>query len=94
MCGACTTATDEQTDDVPAAMHDPRVTARSFALEGVTCGGCASRVAAAANEVPGVRAAEVDLATDTLSVTTAELEIETVAEQVRTAVRTAGYGIR
>ena len=60
-------------------------------IEGMTCASCVARVEKALKRVPGVATAEVNLATETATVTLAEgASPETLVE----AVRSAGYEAR
>ncbi|GHG05303.1 ATPase [Deinococcus piscis] len=62
-----------------------------FAVEGMTCAACSSRVERALNKVPGVETASVNLATEAASV---RYDPATVApEQLIRAVQDAGYGV-
>jgi P-type Cu+ transporter len=57
-------------------------------IQGMTCASCVARVEKALKRVPGVGSAEVNLATETATVTLAE---GAAAETLVTAVRDAGY---
>ncbi|RLP22825.1 heavy metal translocating P-type ATPase [Mesorhizobium sp. YM1C-6-2] len=63
---------------------------QSFRIEGMTCASCVRRVELAVGKVPGVKAASVNLATETADVT-----FDGAADQaaVIAAIRTAGYGV-
>jgi copper chaperone CopZ len=59
-----------------------------YQVAGMTCGGCASRVSRQLGEVPGVKDVSIDVATGTVTVTSAgKLDDETIAA----AVAQAGY---
>jgi len=60
-------------------------------VTGMTCGGCVGKVTRALNEVTGVRDAKVSLPTGDASVEYDERV--TSPEQLRAAVRHAGYGV-
>ena len=60
-------------------------------IEGMTCASCVARVEKALRRVPGVATAEVNLATETATVTLAE---GAAPETLVTAVRGAGYEAR
>lgn len=60
-------------------------------IEGMTCASCVARVEKALKSVPGVGSAEVNLATETATVTLAE---GAPAESLVAAVRKAGYEAR
>ena len=60
-------------------------------IEGMTCASCVARVEKALKRVPGVATAEVNLATETATVTLAE---GAAPETLVTAVRGAGYEAR
>lgn len=79
MCTSCetpatTTAADASTGGL------------AFVVQGMTCGGCATKVAGAVQGVPGVADVAVDVAGGTLSVTGSADEVAIAA-----AVRAAGY---
>ena len=57
-----------------------------FSVPGITCGHCVSAIREAVQEVPGVRAVDVDLAAKTVRVAG---DGETAA--VRAAIADAGY---
>jgi len=61
-----------------------------FGITGMTCASCAGRVEKALAAVPGVRAASVNLATETASVDT---DGSTSAAAIAEAVGRAGYGV-
>ena len=59
-----------------------------FVVQGMTCGGCAGKVARAVEALDGVSETDVDLATGTLTVVgTAD------ADAVTAAVEAAGYRV-
>lgn len=60
-----------------------------YTVQGMTCGGCATKVSTAVNQVPGVTATEVDLATGTLKVTGPGAQ----DTAIRTAITEAGYQV-
>ena len=60
-----------------------------YTVHGMTCSGCATKVSTAVNQVPGVVATDVDLATGTVRVT--GLDAKDTA--VRTAITEAGYQV-
>lgn len=60
-----------------------------YTIPSMTCSGCATKVSTAVNQVPGVVATDVDLATGTLKVTGPELD----DQAVRTAIADAGYQV-
>ena len=64
----------------------------SLAIDGMTCASCVSRVEKALMRVPGVLRAEVNLATETATVTAATRHIDEAA--LVTAVERAGYVAR
>ena len=64
----------------------------TLAIEGMTCASCVSRVEKALLRVPGVVRAEVNLATESASVTLATRQIDEAA--LVTAVERAGYVAR
>lgn len=59
-----------------------------FRVTGMTCAACSARVEKVTRQVPGVRAADVNLLAGTM---TADVENEAVAEQICRAVEGAGY---
>lgn len=61
-----------------------------YAVQGMTCSGCATKVTTAVNEVPGVTATEVDITTGTLKVTGPEINDHAIRE----AIVGAGYQSR
>ena len=60
----------------------------TYTVVGMTCGHCVSAVTEEVNELPGVTAVQVDLATGGLTVTS-DTAIE--EDAVRSAVEKAGY---
>ncbi len=62
----------------------------TYTVTGMTCGHCVSSVAEEVRELPGVTQVEVDLTSGRLTVTSAP---PLGAEQVRSAVETAGYSL-
>lgn len=60
-----------------------------YTVQGMTCSSCATKVSTAVNQVPGVIATDVDLATGTLKVTGPDAE----GGAVRTAITDAGYQV-
>ncbi len=60
---------------------------RTYTVEGMTCGHCRDAVMQEVLQVPGVRAAEVDLDTKQLVVAGEEIE----DDAIRSAVDEAGY---
>jgi copper chaperone CopZ len=60
----------------------------TYTVIGMTCGHCASSVSEEVGAIPGVEAADVDLATGALTLTSAE-PVDVAA--VRAAVEEAGY---
>lgn len=62
-----------------------------FAVEGMTCGACVGRVEKALNAAPGVRRADVNLATERAAVT---FDDTTDAATLTEVVARAGYGVR
>src|SRR3954452_19774835 len=60
-----------------------------LAIEGMTCASCVGRVEKALKKVPGVQAAEVNLATQTAEVRTAGAGLDPAA--LTAAVEKAGY---
>jgi copper chaperone len=61
----------------------------NYTVHGMTCGGCATKVSTAVNQVPGVTAADVDLATGTLQVRGVAID----HDAVRAAITDAGYQV-
>lgn len=90
MCSACSTNDNLSQDGVTTPVH---AASERFALEGVSCGGCAAKITATVTAIDGVTDAHVDVATATLDITTVEGAGDGVAQQVRTAVRATGYGL-
>ena len=64
----------------------------TLAIDGMTCASCVSRVEKALLRVPGVVRAEVNLATETATITTATRQIDEAA--LVAAVERAGYVAR
>jgi copper chaperone len=60
-----------------------------YTVKGMTCTSCATKVSSAVNQVPGVIATDVDLATGTLKVTGANIK----DPAVRRAIAGAGYQV-
>lgn len=90
MCTSCNCSTGgAQTLDIttPEAAQS---WSGEFTLTGVTCGGCADKVADAVANVEGVDRAEVDVASSSLTVhAAAPVERASIAA----AVEAAGYGL-
>ncbi|WP_299165548.1 heavy-metal-associated domain-containing protein [uncultured Arthrobacter sp.] len=86
-CACCATQeTPEQS--VPAAADD--VTA-NFAVTGMTCGSCASRVTSAISAIGEVKDVRIDLVSGGASTVTVLSNQPVPAEAVRSAVEQAGY---
>jgi copper chaperone len=62
----------------------------SFTVTGMTCAHCVASVTEEVQEIPGVTAVDVDLASGALSVTSSR---PVDAAAVRAAVTEAGYGL-
>ena len=60
-----------------------------YTVQGMTCTSCATKVSTAVNQIPGVIATAVDLATGTLKVTGPDIADTTI----RTAIADAGYQV-
>jgi copper chaperone CopZ len=60
-----------------------------YAVQGMTCSSCATKVGAAVRQVPGVSATDVDLASGTVTVTGPGVE----RDAVRAAIAAAGYQV-
>ena len=60
-----------------------------FNVTGMTCAACSARVEKVTNSIAGVEKAEVNLLAGTMSV---EVDRESVAEEIVSAVQRAGYG--
>ena len=63
-------------------------------IEGMTCASCSMRVERALKKVPGVKAASVNLATESARVQVSAAELAPLQAVLRRAVREAGYGVR
>lgn len=61
----------------------------TLAVQGMTCASCAARVEKSLQRLPGVKAAEVNLALETATVTAEAMHVD--AEALIDAVRSAGY---
>ena len=72
--------------DLP--LNTPQALPTAWPVQGMTCASCAVRVEKAARAVPGVQAAAVNLATDTLNVTAGS---GFDPQALRQAVQKAGY---
>ncbi|CCH70262.1 conserved exported hypothetical protein [Phycicoccus elongatus Lp2] len=59
----------------------------TITVNGMTCGGCATKVSAAAESVPGITGADVDLAASTVTATGEDVD----EAAVRAAIASAGY---
>ncbi len=81
-CGCATTIT---TGTSPAATGEVRAT---YAVAGMTCGGCASTVKNHLSGVAGVTGVEVDVAGGAVTVTS---DTPVAGTDVRAAVEKAGY---
>ena len=88
---ACEIDTADPADTADAASA-PVASAQTLRLgiTGMTCASCAGRVERALRAVPGVRAATVNLATETASV---EADAALDLDALRRAVTEAGYGL-
>ncbi|MGK2880644.1 MAG: heavy-metal-associated domain-containing protein [Mycobacterium sp.] len=64
------------------------MTVTMYKVQGMTCGHCVSTVKAAVGSVPGAQDVEVDLATDTVTVTGTPSE-----HAVKQAISHAGYDV-
>lgn len=63
---------------------------QTYTVAGMTCDHCRSSVAAEVSAVPGVAEVDVDLASGTVTVTSAE---PVGKEPIRSAVEEAGYSL-
>jgi len=59
----------------------------TITVNGMTCGGCATKVSAAVESVPGISNAEVDLGASTVTATGQDVD----EAAVRAAIASAGY---
>src|SRR5262245_21917195 len=75
---------------VAAMVASTAPAAVSLPIEGMTCASCVQRVEKALQRVPGVRAASVNLATESAAVETAG---PVGADALADAVRGAGYAV-
>ncbi|KQR69353.1 ATPase [Rhizobium sp. Leaf384] len=76
---------------IEAAGYAPRLATHAFPIEGMSCASCVARVEKALAAVPGVQAADVNLATETATVRLLE---GTEIAAIEAAVNTAGYHLR
>ncbi|MEV0804966.1 heavy metal-associated domain-containing protein [Micromonospora sp. NPDC050200] len=83
-CG-CATATD---DNTPAAVGNADGLQSTYTISGMTCTGCARKVASHLGAVPGVTDVQVDVANGTATVTS---EVSLDRADVHAAVERAGY---
>ncbi|MDN4175786.1 heavy-metal-associated domain-containing protein [Nocardioides sp. SOB77] len=67
-----------------------RDTTIAYTVEGMTCGGCASKVTRAVEGLPGVTGTHVVVASGTLNITGADVD----DAAVRQAISEAGYSVR
>ncbi len=74
------------------AGYEPRRETLVFDVVGMTCASCVARVEKALSKVGGVAAANVNLATDTATVSFLPGAVE--VDELRSAVEAAGYGLR
>ncbi|HEX9026910.1 MAG TPA: heavy metal translocating P-type ATPase [Clostridium sp.] len=65
---------------------------KNFKIEGMTCSACANRVQRVVNKLEGVQNANVNFATETLSVEFDEEKLNN--ENIESAVVKAGYGVK
>ncbi len=86
------TRTGPHTGPGPSADDAPPGRTLAWPVEGMTCANCAGRVEKALLRVPGVLEAQVNLATETVAVTT--LGAAPVFDLLATAVERAGYTLR
>ena len=70
-------------------MNTETLPSLDLGVGGMTCASCVARVEKALKKVPGVRSANVNLATESARVTAPD--IDALAPQLRRAVRDAGY---
>lgn len=82
----------EVTDALAKAGYPARITKAEYAIEGMTCASCVARVEAAVRALDGVERAEVNFATETLSLAYAEGAISDA--EIVAAVSSAGYAAR
>jgi Cu+-exporting ATPase len=84
----CQEAEEDNADTVPPTPTLPAELAQDWPIEGMTCASCTARVEKAARALPGVAEAQVNLATETLSVWPAAGFDATALEH---AIERAGY---
>lgn len=63
-------------------------TSTTYTVQGMTCTGCATKVSDVLDEVDGITDTQVDLETGTVTVTG-----QTDGDEVRAAIRSAGYQV-
>ncbi len=63
-------------------------------VEGMTCASCSLRVERALKKIPGVQAADVNLATESARVLLPADQAQAMEPLLRRAIREAGYGVR
>lgn len=85
---ACCAPQDTSAESVPVAADD--VTA-SFAVTGLTCGSCASRVTSAISALDEVKDVKIDLVSGGASTVTVLSGQPVPSAAVRSAVEQAGY---
>jgi Cu+-exporting ATPase len=78
----------DKTTPTPPRANDPL--AFRFGVTGMTCASCAGRVEKALSQVPGVRHASVNLATESADI---ETDGSVSAAQIAAAITGAGYGV-
>ncbi|QNM95655.1 heavy metal translocating P-type ATPase [Chitinimonas koreensis] len=71
-------------------MNAPSHPTLTVPIEGMTCAGCATRIEKVLGRLPGVAAAQVNLATETAAVTLAQ---PLAPAELRAAVEKAGFGV-
>ena len=74
-----------------AAAASPQQRAWDFAVHGMTCASCVSRVERALKKLPGASQATVNLATESARVSLSEVDAAQALARVKRAVRDAGY---
>lgn len=64
-------------------------TTANYTVQGMTCGGCATKVSNVVNQIAGVTGTDVDIATGTLTVAGPDVDVTAV----RNAINEAGYQV-
>ncbi len=89
LAGVFSTQLADRAEDRNPGSKQANVSAREFAIEGMSCQGCVDAVTAALTEIPGVQSAKVSLADKKAVVVAEERKVSTA--KIVAAIAAAGY---